>query len=257
MRRVVVTTVLMTAIVLGVARTEGASDRAVASPVGPLPAGQEAAAAPAPAPTPTPAGNYGFLATDRDRPVRYDPCTPIHYAANLALAPAGALADLQGAVQRLSQATGLSFVFNGTTDEVPQAHRGMTKNSRYRGWPPVLIAWVQPGASDLLTNGAIGEGGSTWFGNAGSEVYVTGVVAIDASQNDKLTPGFGGDSVGAVLLHELGHVVGLDHVADRSQIMFATVTDKPAAYGSGDLAGLALLGRGQGCLRQPDPAWAA
>src|SRR4051812_19285635 len=244
----------MTAVVLGAARTLGAGDRAVASPVGAPPA---PAPAHAPIPTPVPAGNYGFLATDGDRPVGYDPCTPIPYTVNLALAPAGALAALQEAVQRLGQATGLSFVYDGPTDEIPQAHRGIAKNTRYRGWPPVLIAWAHPGSTDLLTNGAIGEGGSTWFGNPGNEVYVTGVVVIDASQNDKLTPGFGGDSVGAVLLHELGHVVGLDHVADRSQMMFATVTDKPAVYGSGDLAGLALLGRGQGCLRQPDPAWAA
>jgi len=258
------------AAVLGVARTDGAAGRLAAAPVlQPIPAAaaQATPGTAVPEPEPVPAavapvapaapGDFAFLATDGTRPVRYDPCTPIHYAVNLTLAPAGALTDVQQAVQRLSQATGLSFVFDGTTDEIPQAHRGMVKNGRYPGWPPVLIAWAKPGTTDLLTAGAIGEGGSTWFGNPGSEVYVTGVVAIDASQNAKLVPGFGGDSVGSVLLHELGHVVGLDHVADTSQIMYATVTNKPAVYGSGDLAGLANLGSSQGCLRHPNPAWAA
>ena len=85
---------------------------------------------------------------------------------------------------------------------------------------------------------------------------MTGVVAIDATQNAKLQQGFGGDSVGAVLMHELGHLVGLDHVADRSQMMFATVTGKPAAWADGDLAGLRQVGRTAGCLKTPNPPWA-
>jgi hypothetical protein len=252
----VTTTVVVATVLIAVRATSAPAGARTSRPetAAQLP---EAAPAAAPAtPAPLPSGDFAFLATDGSRPVRYDPCTPVHYMVNLALAPAGASTDVQQAVRRISDATGLSFVYDGTTDEVPQAHRGIARNSRYPGWPPVLIAWVKPGTSDLLSGGAIGEGGSTWFGNPGSEVYVTGVVAIDASQNAKLTPGFGGDSVGSVLLHELGHVVGLDHVADTSQIMFATVTEKPAVYGPGDLAGLAQLGRGQGCLRHPAPTWA-
>ena len=225
----------------------------------PAPRVQAASAqvSPPPAPAPVATGDFAFLAHDGDRPVRYDPCTPIHYIVNLTRAPAGASTDVRQAIAELSQATGLTFVADGTTDEVPMAHRGMQKNSRYPGWPPVLIAWVDPAQSDLLSGGAIGEGGSTWIGNPGSEVYVTGIVAIDATQNRKLAPGFGGDSVGSVLLHELGHVVGLDHVADATQIMYATVTGKPAVYGQGDLAGLSELGRSHGCLHHPNPAWAS
>jgi hypothetical protein len=48
-------------------------------------------------------------------------------------------------------------------------------------------------------------------------------------------------------LHELGHVVGLDHPADGHQITSSGVYDPPLRYQKGDLAGLALLGRNAGC----------
>jgi hypothetical protein len=204
-----------------------------------------------------PSSHYAFLAHDGDRPVRYDPCTPIHYVANVALGPANALADLQEAVRRISAVTGISFVYDGPSAEVPAAHRGITENPRYPGWPPVLIGWANPSDSDLFTPGAIGEGGSTWYGTPGHEVYVTGVIVLDASQNNRLAPGFGGSSLGAVLMHELGHLVGLDHVTDPSQLMYPTVTEKPAAWGAGDTAGLAMLGRSNGCLTEPSPPWRA
>jgi len=91
------------AAVLGVARTDGAAGRLAAAPVlQPIPAAaaQATPGTAVPEPEPVPAavapvapaapGDFAFLATDGTRPVRYDPCTPIHYAVNLTLAPAGA-----------------------------------------------------------------------------------------------------------------------------------------------------------------------
>ena len=224
-----------------------------------------APAAPAPAPTAAASlapdgasGHYAFLSHDGTRPMRYDPCTPIHYVVNAAQAPPTGLADLQGAVQRLSAASGLTFVFDGLTDEVPVAHRGMAQSTRYpHGWPPVLIGWAQRAQTDLFKNAEVGEGGSTWYGVPGAEVYVTGVVAVDAARDDTLAPGFGGNSMGALLMHELGHVVGLDHVDDPTQLMYPSVTAKPARYGSGDLAGLQEVGRPAGCLSVPVAPWGA
>src|SRR3954469_2477912 len=167
-------------------------------------------AAPAPKPAPAKATatgaatHYTFMATDQGRPMRYDPCTPIHYVVNAAQAPGSGIADLNEALRRISAANGLQFAFDGYTDEVPASHRGISEDPRYPGqWPPVLVGWVQPGQSDLFSGGALGEGGSTWYGVAGSQVYVTGVVALDASQNHNLAAGFGGESEGGVLMHEL------------------------------------------------------
>src|SRR3954469_11912269 len=228
------------------ARTRTPGTPGIAAPGSPAASTASAAAA---------SGSFAFLAMDGDRPTRYDPCTPIHYVVNLSEAPAGALSHIEGAIARLTAVTGLSFVYDGETDEIPATHRGLAKNPRYHGWPPVLISWVRTDETDLFSGGAIGEGGSTWYGVPGDEVYVTGVIALDSTQNGKLQAGFGGNSMGAVLMHELGHLVGLDHVADRDQMMFATVTDKPAAWADGDLAGLSQLGRAAGCLKVPHPPW--
>ena len=63
--------------------------------------------------------------------------------------------------------------------------------------------------------------------------------------------GFGpGVSRGRVLLHELGHAVGLEHVADTTQVMNTSVsrTSPPAAYGAGDRTGLRKVGAAAGCI---------
>lgn len=48
--------------------------------------------------------------------------------------------------------------------------------------------------------------------------------------------------------HELGHLVGLDHVADPTQLMYSEGGPSQASdWGNGDLAGLNQLGSG-GCF---------
>ncbi|HEX4821936.1 MAG TPA: matrixin family metalloprotease [Acidimicrobiales bacterium] len=44
------------------------------------------------------------------------------------------------------------------------------------------------------------------------------------------------------ILHELGHVAGLNHVARHSEVMYPEInTNAPVTYGSGDLAGFHVL----------------
>ncbi|GAA0305524.1 matrixin family metalloprotease [Kineococcus aurantiacus] len=75
-------------------------------------------------------------------------------------------------------------------------------------------------------------------------VYVFGAVDVDAAQVTDALARPGGDRlVRAVFEHELGHLVGLAHVEDRTQLMYpqtSTVLD----YAPGDLTGLAALGTG-------------
>ncbi len=47
-----------------------------------------------------------------------------------------------------------------------------------------------------------------------------------------------------VALHELGHLVGLEHLPDTNQVMYPSINVNLAGYAAGDLAGLAALGRG-------------
>jgi predicted Zn-dependent protease len=51
-----------------------------------------------------------------------------------------------------------------------------------------------------------------------------------------------------VVLHEFGHLVGLDHVTDPSQLMYKQPTAHANGFEDGDRRGLALLSGGP-CFR--------
>lgn len=57
-------------------------------------------------------------------------------------------------------------------------------------------------------------------------------------------------------MHELGHLVGLDHVADGRQVMAPIApnfVNRSPAWGAGDLAGLSQVGRQAGFLPEIPP----
>ena len=204
-------------------------------------------------------GSFSWLATNADgSAIRWDPCHPIHYVTNLAAAPPTAAADVAGALSRITAATGIQFINDGTTNEVPVTGRPVVQPNRYGpGWAPVLIAWGAPGPASLLPGeNILGEGGSTWVSpSGGPSVYVSGIVAIDAAATAVLPAGYGrGATMGDLLLHELGHVVGLGHTNDTGQVMYPDLLARPSSsYGAGDLAGLRHLGVESGCLTTPQP----
>jgi Matrixin len=203
--------------------------------------------------------DYAFEVRNADgSPARWDPCTPVHYVVNLTAAPPTAAADIAGAITRVEAATGMTFVADGPTTEVPARSRTNEDPARYgHRWAPLLIAWVHNGASDYLGgSGVLGEGGASWVApSAGRDVFVTGQIAVNADTTAALPDGFGaGTTIGLLLLHELGHVMGLAHVGDEAQLMFPRLMPRAAAaYAAGDLAGLRLLTSG-GCDRAPAAA---
>jgi hypothetical protein len=195
---------------------------------------------------------YSYLATNADgTPARFNPCAPVHYVTNLVEAPSGAAGLVSNALGQVSAATGVPFINDGSTSEVPGAQRDAYQPARYgQRWAPVIIMWSRPSETSMLPGGQVaGEGGATWEqGPDGHKIYVTGAVAIDADAN------LPSASLTDLLLHELGHVVGLGHVFDPLQIMFPTLAPIAATtYGSGDRAGLARLGVAAGCLPTPSP----
>jgi hypothetical protein len=193
--------------------------------------------------------SYAFLhTTAAGEPVAYDPCSAIHYVVNHRTQTSGVDSTVTDAIAEVSRLTGLRFVSDSETDEIPRDDRPRSLPDRYgRGWAPVLIAWTDPAENPDLAGNIVGRGGSDTATIDGVEFNVTGVVALDGPEMADVRGRRNGAALTkAVVLHELGHLVGLDHVKDSTQLMNAenfALTD----FGAGDRAGLALLGKGP-CL---------
>jgi Matrixin len=214
-------------------------------------AGIEESAHPLAEPTSAPAGGgpYAFMAVQSNgtTPVAYDPCRPIHYVIRPDNAPPGGQQLITSAIARVSQLTGLRFVYDGTTGEPPAKNRALYQPDRYgKRWAPVLISWDTTAEDPTLAAEVAGEAGSARVGFPGRPaVYVTGSVALDAAQFAQLLIRPGGTAAArAIVLHELGHLVGLAHVADPTQLMFPEASPGVVDFAAGDLTGLAQLGAG-------------
>ncbi|CCH89493.1 Peptidase metallopeptidase [Modestobacter italicus] len=197
---------------------------------------------------PAAGGSYDFLQQQDDgvTPVGYDPCRPVHYVVRPDNAPVGGEALIESAVARVSEVTGLQFVYDGATDEDLVDQRAPFQPDRYGDrWAPVLITWETVAEQPDFAADVAGLGGSlgTSAGD-GPAVFVTGTVQLDAAEFADLATWPNGAAVArAIVLHELGHVVGLDHVDDPSQLMYPT-TSAVLDFAPGDLTGLAQLGAG-------------
>ena len=202
---------------------------------------------------------YSFIERRPDgSPFRWDPCRPIHYEVNLENAPPWAMSDVTSAIDHLTRGSGLRFVLDGQTDRTPSEQR----NGRFHElssftFRPVLIAWLPSEEFELYADpdeviavglAVAGSGEEYW-------VYKSGLVVINADA--PIPPGFAsGFSLGPVLMHELGHVLGLGHVGEIDEIMWSP--DMPGSnpiavsnatdWGDGDLEGLQRLGRPAGCI---------
>lgn len=200
-------------------------------------------------------GSYRFLAVHPDgSPVRWDPCSPIRYVVNLDGAPYGSsLDDVEAAFARVTAVTGIRFEFAGETDEPAREDRPVVQPDRYGpGWAPVLVAWTEPARSPSLTGDVVAS--ATVIPAGRVPVYVSGSIHLDATQ--ALRAGFGrGRAWGTVLLHEAGHLVGLEHVGDESEVMHPGGERSRASatvrWGVGDREGLRRLGLDAGCQDLP------
>lgn len=198
-----------------------------------------------------PGGTYAFLATqpgDANEPVAWDPCDEIHYEIN----PDGSPFDeddteefVEEAVGVVGHYAGLEFVYDGQTDRRPEWDRQFVPSLGRRD--PVLISWATEDEVPELEDEVAGIGGAIAVEvNPGGWLrYVTGGVTLDSDAFDEIGSVFGdGGERRAILLHELGHLVGLDHVDSRDELMFADNIGT-RDFATGDLNGLKAVGKGR------------
>jgi hypothetical protein len=205
------------------------------------------------------AGEYRFLrVTPEGDPYRWDPCVPIRYEVNLAAAPPQALAEIRQAIERVTDATEYRFVYEGTTERTADQQIGtafQTGDTTSR-WLPLLIAWVPHAHFDYLadTHRAAAFGMPKTGDGEQHALYESGLIAVDSGGG--LPVGFDARfSEGVVLMHELGHVMGLAHVADGDELMWSPDVDGADRtpdlglhdWGPGDRRGLEVLGAHDAC----------
>lgn len=198
---------------------------------------------PTPGADPSHASSHAFLDVDpvTGAPIGYDPCQlVIPYVVRPDGAPAGTEGVVAEAADEVGRATGFVFRDDGGTDHGPVYEPYATD---LVGTRTVVVTWSTDAESADLEGDVAGWAIShVRPALPGRAAYrADGVIALDAAWAATVIDQPGGRAaVRRVVLHELGHVLGLDHVDDPTQVMHP---GSPArALGSGDLAGLAALG---------------
>lgn len=182
------------------------------------------------------------MRTSEGQPVTYSSCRPVQVAVYPAGGPPDAEELVREAVTLMRSATGLDIVVTG-------AFGGHAPNWNFEAAPihpddPVNVSWQDGDAIAELTDHTAGLGGSPVIpGPYGGERRVAGTIALSRDYYAQLSQQGDHDDALAVLLHEFGHVVGLDHVDSQRELMFHD-NNGLTSFGPGDLEGLRLLGQG-------------
>lgn len=188
---------------------------------------------------------YAFMETYEGHPVTYSSCRLIQVAVYPAGGPADAEELVREAVAQMRAATGLDIVVAG-------AFGGHAPNWNFEAAPihpddPISVSWQDGDAIAELTDHTAGLGGSRVIpGPYGGERRVAGTIALSRDYYGQLAERGDHDEALAVLLHEFGHVFGLDHVDSPRELMYDD-NNGLTSFGPGDLEGLHLLGQGP-CL---------
>lgn len=182
---------------------------------------------------------------------RFNPCRTITYGINGSRATPDAATVATGihdTIALVAQATGVRFTFVGETTAMPF-------DKKFERSDPRLVFGFTTDPETKLDLGpsVAARGGSDrtrWARNArgrriletvhGGVLYdLTDTATMTAAQFQQLT------------LHEVGHVMGLGHVAPTDQYMTAgpELYQLPLSYQAGDLNGLSKVGLQAGCIR--------
>lgn len=174
---------------------------------------------------------YSFLAFGRSGlPARWNPCSTLTWRIDFSGIPKGfpKKAFKRTAVESMRQirkATGLPIKLSSDVTTVPS----------------ILVKFAQ--TKDMPGEDVLGYAGVAVNSDNAEIVHVD--IVLDGSaprRDDILWLGWKN-----VVLHEMGHAVGLSHAEDSSQVMFA-FANTAEKFLSGDLTALHMVGATNGCL---------
>ena len=144
-------------------------------------------------------------------------CSTISWRYDSSGAPAGGergmVDDLRATFARYAELTGLRFIEGGSDIDI-------------------VIGWAD------LPDGTNAEAGAALV----SQTLSDGSLRLSRDAERPRVPGFASGGRGVTLLHEIGHVLGLGHVKDRTQLMYPVHSaGSPLAPQRGDIAGITDL----------------
>ncbi len=176
-------------------------------------------------PSPTP--EYAFLeTTETGDPVAYR-CLPLGYVVRPRGAPDGWEQTVSEAVAAVEEASGYDLVERTATDGDPGSED-----------PVITIRWADQGSEPALGGRVLGIGGSATVSPDGAAPYYTsGEIVLDRAG----VGAFDDEGQRVTLMHEFGHVLGLDHVASVNEVMSTGVRRATDNFGPGDRLGLMRL----------------
>jgi hypothetical protein len=175
-------------------------------------------------------------------------CTqPIEVAVNLRHLPnelrQGTLLDLLAAMEAISSQSSFQLRFVGETLAVPTKSWAQSWKSHSPA-APVVVAFGDTSDTDLFLPNAMAVGGFFRVeDSSGRPRTSVGFVYVHTEHFVGLKEGSGFMSRGALLTHELLHVLGLDHVhhSKWDSVMNPWLSHSWGKLGPGDLEGLERL----------------
>lgn len=176
---------------------------------------------------------------------RWADCAPIPYFINPAGAPAGWAGTVARALRQASRATGYRFVYAGAITARLSA-RSASASPAAPMHDAISFIWSDSRHAAYLPS----EGADTLMDANGGLIKGAAVVLNTSLLHDRRSW-----VLPQVLLHEIGHTMGLSHVQDKRQIMYPVQSYAIHGYQAGDLAGLREVGIGAGpCVARPAPS---
>ncbi len=186
-------------------------------------------------------GSFRFLADHDGRPLAWSRCRPITWKLNAGGVDGAVVEVVRDAVDRMAASSGFSFAERGVTDAVEGSSTDVPETLGV----DLLVEIVPDDATDLLS-------GSEW---ARTDVRpVNGrigqaIVAISVTADGRLAVGYGPLSWGALVMHEIGHVLGLAESDDPDDLMYPVLGEGSGRISPDDRAGLKALADAGGCRR--------